>query len=115
MRMKTVLQTMAIVAVSGVALSASKAVWQDKTITVTGCIEKDAATSTPIYKVIVTQPDGTSAIYQLNAPGNATVTNSAGKTAKVDGTLTIEKRAGREVKVITVKTFEVVADGCRTK
>jgi len=111
--MKTVLQTLALVAISGAALSARRAVFQDNSVTVTGCIERDAASSTAIYKVIVSQPDGTSLIYQLNAPGNASVPAAAGKTAQVTGSLTTEKRAGRDVRVIAVKAIEVVAEGCR--
>lgn len=112
MRLRTVLKTMALVALSGAALGASRR--QDPTVTVTGCIEKDAAATTPIYKVIVPQSGGKSDIYQLNAPGNAAVPAAVGKTAQVGGSLTTEKRAGREVKVIAVKSFEVVAQGCGT-
>ena len=38
---------------------------------------------------------------------------SDGSTAQVTGAVTIEKRAGREIKVLTVSKIEVVADGCR--
>jgi hypothetical protein len=86
---------------------------QERTITVTGCIERDAAATTPIYKVIVPQPDGASVIYQLNAPGSSAIPSAVGKTAEVSGAVTIEKRAGREIKVLTVKGFEVVADRCK--
>ena len=85
---------------------------QERTITATGCVERDAAASTAIYKLIVAQPDGVSAIYQLNAPGSSAVSAAVGKTAKVSGALSLERRAGREIKVLTVKTFEVVADRC---
>jgi len=87
-------------------------VLQERTIEATGCVERDAAASTAIYKLIVAQPDGVSAIYQLNAPGSSAVPAAVGKTAKVSGALSLERRAGREVKVLTVKTFEVVADRC---
>src|SRR5690349_5431524 len=110
MKLTTILKTMALVAVSGAALAASRR--QDPTVTVTGCVEKDAAATTAIYKVIVPQSGGKSDIYQLNAPGNNAVPSAVGKTARVGGALTTEKRAGREVKVISVKTFEVVAEGC---
>ena len=103
----------AFVVLSGAAVSADSPAAQDKPVTVTGCIERDAAASTPIYKVVVPQPDGGSVIYQLNAPGNAAVTAAVGKTAQVTGAVTIEKRAGREIKVLTVTKFDVVADGCR--
>ena len=38
-----------------------------------------------------------------------------GKTAQVTGGITIEKRAGREIKVLTVSKLEVVADGCKNE
>jgi len=103
------------VVLSGAAVAADAPAVQDRPVTVTGCIERDAAASTPIYKVVVPQPDGGSVIYQLNAPGNATVTSAVGKTAQVTGGITIEKRAGREIKVLTVTKIEVVADGCRNE
>jgi hypothetical protein len=103
----------AVVALSGSVVSADRVMIQEPAVTVTGCIEKDAAASTAIYKIIVSQPDGGSVIYQLNAPGSSAVPAAVGKTAQVSGAVSIEKRAGREIKVITVKTFEVVADGCR--
>ena len=103
------------VVLSGVAVSADSPAVQDRPVTVTGCIERDAAASTPIYKVVVPQPDGGSVIYQLNAPGNATVTSAVGKTAQVTGGITIEKRAGREIKVLTVTKLEVVSEGCRNE
>ena len=107
------LTAIAFVVLSGAAVAADSPAVQDRPVTVTGCIERDAAASTPIYKVVVPQPDGGSVIYQLNAPGNAAVTAAVGKTAAVTGGVTIEKRAGREIKVLTVTKFEVVADGCR--
>ena len=107
------LTAIAFVVLSGAAVSADSPATQEKPVTVTGCIERDAAASTPIYKVVVPQPDGGSVIYQLNAPGNAAVAAAVGKTAQVTGAVTIEKRAGREVKILTVSKFDVVADGCR--
>ncbi len=109
------LPALAFVALSGSAVSADQDMFQEQAITVTGCIEKDAAASTAIYKIIVSQPDGSSVIYQLNAPGSSAVPAAVGKTAQVTGAVSIEKRAGREIKVITVKTFEVVAEGCRLR
>ena len=108
------LPAIAFVTLSCAATSADQGAGQDRAVTVTGCVEKDAASSTPIYKLIVPQPDGGSVVYQLNAPGNTPVPAAVGKTAKVTGPVTIEKRAGRDIRVITVKTFEVVADGCRS-
>jgi hypothetical protein len=107
------LAAIAFVLLSGGAVTADSPVVQERPVTVTGCIERDAAASTAVYKVVVPQPDGGSVIYQLNAPGNAAVTSAVGKTAQVTGGITIEKKAGREIKVLTVTKLEVVADGCR--
>ena len=107
------LTAITFVVLSGAAVTADTPGVQDRPVTVTGCIERDAAASTPIYKVVVPQPDGGSAIYQLNAPGNNAVPAAVGKTAQVTGAVTIEKKAGREIKVLTVSKIEVVADGCR--
>jgi hypothetical protein len=107
------LTAITFVLLSGASATADSPAAQEAPVTVTGCIERDAAASTPIYKVIVAQPDGGSVIYQLNAPGNASVPAAVGKTAQVTGGVTMEKRAGREIKVLTVTKFEVVAEGCR--
>jgi hypothetical protein len=77
-----------------------------------GCVERDAATSTPVYKLVVKEKDGSTTIYYLNAPGNKAVPAAAGKVALVSGTIVVEKRGGREVRIFTVKTFKVVADRC---
>ena len=107
-----ILPAMAFVMLSGSPLPAEELL-QEQSVTVTGCIERDAAAAAAIYKVVVAQPDGSSVIYQLNAPGSSAVPAAVGKTAQVSGGVSVEKRAGREIKVLTVKTFEVVADGCR--
>ena len=109
------LTAIVFVVLSGAAVNADAPAVQDKPVTVTGCIERDAAASTPIFKVVVPQPDGSSLIYQLNAPGNNAVASAVGKTAQVTGSVTIEKRAGREIRVLTVTKFDVVADGCRNE
>ena len=109
------LTAIAFVVLSGTAVTADSPAVQERPVTVTGCIERDAAASTPVYKVVVPQPDGGSAIYQLNAPGNKEVAAAVGKTAQVTGAVTLEKKAGREIKVLTVTKLEVVAEGCRDK
>ena len=109
------LTAIAFVVLSGGAVTADTPAVQERPVTVTGCIERDAAASTPIYKVVVPQPDGGSVIYQLNAPGNASVPAAVGKTAQVTGGVTLEKRAGREIKVLSVTKLEVVAEGCRNE
>jgi hypothetical protein len=105
----------AIVALSLAGLAA--AAWPDSQepppVTVTGCVERDAAATIPIFKLIVPLPDDRSRIYQLNAPAAVKVAAVVGKTAEVTGTVTIEKRAGRDIQVLHVKTLKVVADTCK--
>jgi hypothetical protein len=85
---------------------------QTPVTTVTGCVERDAASRAPIFKLIVPQPDGGSRIYQLSAPASVDLPAVVGKTAEVSGTVTVEKRARRDVHVLTIKTLKVVSDRC---
>ena len=103
--------TIAVVALC-LATSGSVPIAAQEPITVTGCVERDAASSTPIFKIIVPQPKGSPVIYQLNAAGNPDVPGAAGKTAQISGPVSIEKRGGREIRVLTVKTFKIVTDRC---
>lgn len=112
--------TLAQIAVAWLFLAGAPAMTpasvQDRSVTLTGCVERDAAASTPIYKLIVPQAppnDATPVIYHLNAPGNAAVPAAVGKTAQVTGSVTVEKRSGREVRILTVAKFDVVADRCK--
>jgi hypothetical protein len=75
-------------------------------------VERDAASRAPIFKLIVPQPDGGSLIYQLSAPASVDLPAVVGKTAEVSGTVTVEKRARRDVHVLTIKTLKVVSDRC---
>ena len=97
------------VGVGALTLSVSP---QTPVTTVTGCVERDAASKTPIFKLIVPQPDGGSRIYHLNAPACVDLPAVVGKTAAVTGTVTVEKRAGREIHVLAITTLKVVADRC---
>ena len=80
--------------------------------TVTGCVERDAASRMPIFKLMVPLPDGGTRIYQLNAPASIDLAAAVGKTAAVTGTVSVEKRAGRDVHVLAVTALKVVADRC---
>src|SRR5262245_13083271 len=86
------------VAASTAAALAAVPTPQDRVVTVTGCVERDAASSTPIYKVVVAESGGGSTIYQLNTSDPAAASAAVGKMAKVSGAVSIEKRAGREIK-----------------
>ena len=52
------LTAIVFVVLSGAVVAADSPTVQEPPVTVTGCIERDAAASTPIYKVVVPHPDG---------------------------------------------------------
>lgn len=85
---------------------------QTASVTMTGCVERDAAARVPLFKLVVTQPDGGSRLYQLNAPANVDLPAAVGKIAEATGTVAIEKRGGRDVHVLTVRAFKIVAARC---
>ena len=47
-----------------------------------------------------------------DAPAGVDLPAVVGKTAAVTGTVTVEKRAGREIHVLAITTLKVVADRC---
>jgi hypothetical protein len=110
--MRAIHRAAIVFALMGSVAAAASPAARDQLVTVTGCVERDAATSVPIYTLVVPQPEGGSTIYQLNAPGNTAVPSAVGKMARVSGVPTSEKRAGREIRVISVKTIDVVAETC---
>ncbi len=80
-------------------------------ITVTGCIEKDAAASTPIFKLIVPPPN--SKIYWLSAPREIDVASHVGHTVEVTGVAT-ERQGSRQAE-IAVSKLTMVHDNCASK
>jgi hypothetical protein len=80
-------------------------------ITVTGCVEKDAAASTPIYKLIVPPPN--SKIYWLSAPREIDVASHVGHTVEVTGVAT-ERQGSRQAE-IAVSKLTMVHDNCASK
>ena len=77
-------------------------------ITVTGCIEKDAASSVPIYKLVVPPPN--SKIYRLSAPKEIDVASHVGHTVDVTGVAT-ERQGSREPE-LAVSRLTMVRDSC---
>ena len=112
-RLRRFLVTVGLLALLGGLTSTHFVAKQDPPVTVTGCVERDAAASAAIFKLIVPLPEGRTRIYQLNAPKDIDVPAAAGKTAEVSGSVTVEKRGGREIQVLAVKTFKVVSDRCQ--
>jgi hypothetical protein len=77
-------------------------------ITVTGCVEKDAASSTPVFKLVVPPPNAK--IYRLNAPKEIDVASHVGHTVDVSGMVT-ERQGSREAE-LAVSKLTMVRDSC---
>ena len=84
---------------------------RQQTVKVTGCVERDAASSADSYKLIA-DADGRPRIYQLRAPKEIDLRSAVGKLAAISGLLTRERASGRDVDVLTVKSLDIVADKC---
>jgi hypothetical protein len=101
-----------------IGLAAGAALWRplalfarQQTVKVTGCVERDAASSADAYKLI-TDVDGRPRVYQLRAPKEIDLRAAVGKVAAVSGLLTRERITGRDVDVLSIKTLDIVADKC---
>ncbi len=77
-------------------------------IVVTGCVEKDAASSTPVFKLVVPAPN--SKIYRLNAPKEIDVASHVGHTVDVSGS--VADRQGSREPELTVSKLTMVRDSC---
>lgn len=104
---------MALLAVPGGFVAARLSASQEATITVTGCVERDAASRAPVFKIVTSLAGGGTRIYRLDAPASVDLAGAVGKTAEASGAASTEKRAGREVHVLTVKAFKIVSDRCQ--
>lgn len=82
---------------------------QDQDVTVRGCVERDAASRAPVYKLIA---DGQ--IYLLEATANVNVAAELGHTVDATGSVSRRDsgRAGRQDVVLTVKQLKMVSDHC---
>jgi hypothetical protein len=101
-----------------IGLAAGAAFWRPLTllarqqsVKVTGCVERDAASSADAYK-LVADVAGRPRLYHLRAPKEIDLRASVGKLAAVSGVLTRERITGRDVDVISIKELEIVADKC---
>jgi len=101
-----------IVLVAGAAFWRPRALLaRQQTVKVTGCLERDAASSADAYKLIA-DADGRPRIYHLRAPKEIDLRAAVGKLAAVTGIQTRERAAGRDIDVLSVKALEIVADKC---
>jgi hypothetical protein len=84
-------------------------------VTVRGCVERDAAASTPIYKLVTPPP--ALKIYRLTAPKEIDVAAHVGHTVDITGTVSAEppgRSSSREAE-LTVKKLTMVRDACSTE
>jgi hypothetical protein len=82
-------------------------------VTVTGCLEQDAASRAALYKLIVRTNSGMH-IYRLTAPSSIDLGAELGRSVEVTGVLTkrATDRGGREELELAVKAIKRVADRC---
>jgi hypothetical protein len=82
---------------------------QDADVTVRGCVEQDAASRTPVYKLIASGQ-----IYRIEAPPAINVAAELGHTVEATGSVSRRDsgRAGRQESVLTVKQLKSIADHC---
>jgi hypothetical protein len=82
---------------------------QGSDVTVRGCVEQDAASRTPVYKLIAGGD-----IYRLEAPASVNVAAELGHTVDATGAVTKRDagRPGRQELVLSVKQLRTVSDRC---
>jgi hypothetical protein len=77
------------------------------TVTVSGCLERDAASRAVVYKLIARD-----VIYRLTAPATINLAAELGHTIEVTGTLTRREAGGREELSIAVRQMKTVSNQC---
>jgi hypothetical protein len=78
-------------------------------VTVRGCVEQDAASRAPVYKLIAGDQ-----IYRLEAPSTINVSAELGHTVEATGAVTKKDsgRPGHQELVMSVRQLRTVADRC---
>jgi len=76
----------------------------------TGCVERDAASSAPVYKLVTTRPDGRPQVFVLRAPKEIDLKGAVGKRATVSGQIGRERAAGRDIDVIDVRSLDITGN-----
>ena len=77
----------------------------------TGCLERDAASRSAIYKLIVRVEQGTRP-YRLVPPADLDLAPYVGKSLEVNGNISSKTTGGREEWEIAVKSVKVIGDRC---
>lgn len=84
---------------------------QGESITVSGCLERDAAARTAVYKLIA-RSGGSIQQYRLTATGGIDLGAELGHTIEVTGTLSRRESGGREEASIAVRQLKKISDTC---
>lgn len=75
-----------------------------------GCVERDAASSAPVYKLVTARADGRPQVFVLRAPKEIDLKAAVGKRASVTGQVGRERAAGRDIDVIDVRSLDVTGN-----
>ena len=104
--------TMAVgVAVVWLTVATPIVVAQAADVTVRGCVERDAAASTPIYKLVTPAPIK---IYRLSVPKDIDIAAHVGHTVDITGTVSADppgRSSSRESELV-VKKLAMVNSSC---
>jgi hypothetical protein len=83
-----------------------------RAITISGCLERDAAARAPVFKLITKTASGTT-IYQLSAAGPIDFAAEVGHVVEVTGSVTErDPRRPQDEAVLTVRSMRKIADRC---
>jgi hypothetical protein len=83
-----------------------------RTVTLSGCLERDAAARSPVFKLITKTASGTE-IYQLTAAGPIDFAADVGHVVEVTGSVSErDPRRPQAEAVVTVKSMRKIADRC---
>jgi len=81
-------------------------------LTISGCLERDAAARSPVYKLVTKGASGT-VIYQLTAAGAIDFAADVGHVVEVTGSVTErDPRRPQDEAVLTVRSMRKIADRC---
>jgi hypothetical protein len=79
--------------------------------TLSGCIERDAASRAAVYKLIVKAPAGTR-IYRLSAPPAIDLAAELGHTVEATGTVSQPSDPARGGPELAVQSLKRISDTC---
>ena len=102
---------MSSLAAGGAVLAAMSA--GQRTVTLTGCLERDAASRTPIFKLVTRTASG-SVLYRLTASAGIDFAAEIGHTMEMTGSL-VDKDPDRprDEAVLTVRSMRRISDRCQ--